>query len=66
MGGVEQILEGKEVDVIQRDQERGAPEPEDDEDRQDRVCARWSRLCRLGEARGLSTFRAELVRAPES
>ena len=60
VSGVEQVLKREEVDVIQRDEEGGAPAPEEDEDRQDRVCPRRSRLRRLGETRGPSTFRAEL------
>src|SRR2546430_3817606 len=59
VGGVEQVLEREEVDVVQRDQEGGAPAPHEDEDRQDRMCPRRSRLRRLGETRGPSTFRAE-------
>ena len=44
MGRVEQILHGEEIDVVQGDEARGPPGPEQDEDRQDRVCARRSRL----------------------
>ena len=44
MRRVEQIVEGEEVDVVQRDQERGAPTPEEDEGRDDRVSARGVRL----------------------
>jgi len=40
VGGVEQVFEREEVDVIQRDEEGGAPAPQEDEDRQDRVCPR--------------------------
>jgi len=61
VGRVEQVFEGEEVDVIQRDEEGGAPAPHEDEDRQDRVCPRGSRLRRLGETRGPSTFRAGLA-----
>ena len=62
VGGVEQVLEREEVDVVQRDQEGGAPAPHEDEDRQDRMCSRRSRLRRLGETRGPSTFRAGSAR----
>src|SRR2546429_9787939 len=62
VGGVEQVLEREEVDVVQRDQEDSAPAPHEDEDRQDRMCPRRSRLRRLGETRGPSTFRAEAGR----
>ncbi len=66
VGGVEQVFEREEVDVIQRDEEGGAPAPQEDEDRQDRVCPRQSRLRRLAETRGPSTFRAGSAGSPAS